>query len=110
MQVDGAPEHVAQLTLQVDELEQADVRLGLELDQHVDIALGTEVRAEHRAEEGQAVDVVAPAEASQPLLVDLDLQTHRRHTPSVPRAAVDRSAALYAMHLIRREVDDPRAA
>ena len=33
-----------------------------EFDEYVDIAVGTEIVAQHRAEEGQAPDVMPPAE------------------------------------------------
>src|SRR5665648_20915 len=52
VQVDLAPEELAELALQVDELKQADTGVGGELDKHVDVALGAEVVAQHGSEEG----------------------------------------------------------
>src|SRR3712207_7412556 len=45
---------------------------GLELDQHVHVAVGAEVVAQHRAEEGELADVVLPAELGDALAVDGD--------------------------------------
>jgi hypothetical protein len=42
--VDVASEEPAELALQIDELKEADPGIGGELDQHVDVALGAEVR------------------------------------------------------------------
>src|SRR5450830_752894 len=76
VQIDLAPEELTEFALQIDELKEADARVGGELDEHVDVALGAEVVAQHGSEEGEATDAAAAAEARQALLVDLNLQTH----------------------------------
>ena len=72
MQVHLASEELGELALQIDELEEADPRLGGELDQHVDVALGAEVFAKDGAEEGEATNAGAPAEGSQSIRVDIE--------------------------------------
>ena len=76
MQVDLASEELTELALQSDELKKADPGIGGELDQHVDVALRAEVLAQDGTKEGEAPDAAAPAEGSQPLCVDIDLQAH----------------------------------
>ena len=76
MQVHVASEELAELVLQIDELEEADPGIGGELDEHVDVALGAEVLTQNGAEEGEPKDAGTPAEGSQALSVDIDLQTH----------------------------------
>jgi hypothetical protein len=75
-QVDVASEELAELALQIDELKEADPGIRGELDQHVDVARGAEVLTQDGAEEGEAMDAAAPAEGSQSLGVDIDLQAH----------------------------------
>ncbi len=43
-----------------------------ERDRHVDVAVGPEVVAEHRAEEGELGDLPLPAELLDPVPVDRD--------------------------------------
>ena len=76
VQVDLASEELAELALQIDELKEADPGVVSELDEHVNVALGTEVLTQDRAEEREAMDAAAPTECSQSLCVDIDLQTH----------------------------------
>jgi len=76
VQVDVASEELAELALQIDELEEAGPGIRSELDQHVDVALGAEVLTQNGAEEGEPTDAGAPAESSQPLRVDIDLKAH----------------------------------
>jgi hypothetical protein len=50
IQVDAAPQNLGELILHPEERQPGDM-VRLELDQHVDIAVGTEVVAEHRPEQ-----------------------------------------------------------
>jgi hypothetical protein len=51
---------------------------GLKLDQHVDIAVRSEIIAQDRTIQGELADVMPPAEVGQSLMVDGDLRTHAR--------------------------------
>src|SRR2546426_2810407 len=50
----------------------------LEVDQHVHVAVWTEVRAQNRAEQGQPADVMTPAQRRQARVVDRDNHRHDR--------------------------------
>jgi hypothetical protein len=54
--------------------------IGLELDQHIDIAVGTEILSQDRPKQGQAPDVVPPAEFGHPLSWHVDARAW--HVPS----------------------------
>src|SRR5450756_237072 len=77
-QIDAATEKLAELLLHARHREVADRGLGLELDQHVDVALGAEIVAKHRAEERQAPDAAAAAELADALVIDAHGQAHGR--------------------------------
>jgi hypothetical protein len=72
VQVHLATEEGRQLTFHVEEGQARDVGR-LELDQDVDVARKREVAPQHRPEERQPLDVVAPAEVCEGPLVDGDL-------------------------------------
>jgi hypothetical protein len=66
---------------------------GLELDEHVHVALGREVVPQDRPEEGETPDMVTPAEVGDRLSIERDLHGHvfdsitrpRRRTLSIPQ-------------------------
>src|SRR6266849_229276 len=78
VQVDAAPQDRGQLILHPEEGEPGRLTR-FELDEDVHVALGREIVAQERAEEGQAADVVATAEVSDPLVWDLDAGAAGRH-------------------------------
>jgi hypothetical protein len=51
----------------------------LELDEYVDVALGPEVVSQDRAKQGEAANVMAPAEVGEGRPVDGDARRHRYH-------------------------------
>src|SRR5664279_1689032 len=62
LEVHPAAEHGLELLFHPDELEKVRCALGLELDEHVNVALGAKVVAQHRAEERQPPHMMPPAE------------------------------------------------
>ena len=61
----------------------------MELHQHVDVAVGAEVVAKDRAEQGQTRDVMPLAERRHRATVDWDVWAHGRNdTAAEPRATV----------------------
>lgn len=44
--------------------------LGLELNEHNDVTVGVKIRAQHRSEKRQALDVVLPAECRDLAFID----------------------------------------
>jgi hypothetical protein len=87
MEVHFASEELGELALQIDELEEADPRIGGELDQHVDVALEAEVLAKDGAEEGETTNAGAPAEGSWSPRVYIDLQAHCSSSSPEARAS-----------------------
>jgi hypothetical protein len=77
MQVNVASDELGELTLQIDELKQADAGIGGELDQYVDITLGAEVITQDSAKGGEPKDTGAPAKGAQLICIDVDLQAHQ---------------------------------
>src|SRR5437867_3807966 len=57
---------------------ETDHLAGLELDQHVHVAVRTEVIPQHGTKQRQLPDVMTPAERGDPLSVDGDSWAHRR--------------------------------
>jgi len=73
MQVDLPTQEGREVVLEVHQRETGNVP-GLELDEHVDVAVRSEVVAENRAKEGESPDVVAATEIGQALAIDRDLR------------------------------------
>src|SRR6266508_377622 len=89
-----APQEAGELLL---DLRQGEVRisvLGLELDEHVDVAVGSEVVAEDRAEQGQPADVVPPAKLGDALLRYLDARAAHA-TGMILRLSIPRSSTIF---------------
>src|SRR6185295_1302371 len=62
-----ASEERGELVLETNETQSRHVS-GLELDEHVDVALGPEILPQDGAEQGQPADVIAPAELGELVL------------------------------------------
>ena len=54
---------------------------GLELDEDVNIAVGSEVVTQDRPEESETPNVIAPTEVSKLFLIDCDSRTHALTIP-----------------------------
>jgi len=61
-EVDFAVEEVFEFVLHADEFEEADLVIGGEFDEEVDVGLVGEIVTEDGTEEGEFLDGVAPAE------------------------------------------------
>ena len=68
-EIDVAPEDRAEILLHRFDVETRFMSL-LELHQHVHVAVGAEVVAEHRPEQVEPPDVVPAAELGDPVVVD----------------------------------------
>src|SRR5258706_14095824 len=68
MQIHTATKYLAQFFSQHDELNVSNSRLWFELHQHINVAVWTEIRAQHRAEQRQLTDVMPLAKAADRLL------------------------------------------
>src|SRR5712691_3651489 len=80
VEVDPASQKISELFF---ELRQREVRITpvrLELDQHVDVAVGPEIVTKHGAEQRQPPDVMAPAEVGDPFAWNFDARAARRHS------------------------------
>jgi positive regulator of sigma E activity len=80
-----------QVVLEIEELEHAEVALWMELHQQVDIALGTDLAACHRAEQAQARNALA---AGAPVVA----------TPIAIATATDRAADASSISVATRNL------
>lgn len=71
VQIDPSAKQQGKFLLHVEERETRGMA-GLEFDQDIDIALGTEILTGHRAKEGQSPDVVLLVERSDSAIIDSD--------------------------------------
>ena len=79
-EIDGAPDQLFEFEDHRAEAEHAGSLAGLELHQHVDVALGGEVRAKDAAKERETSHAVARAERGYCPLWKVDaVQLHRQH-------------------------------
>src|SRR5450759_838641 len=81
-QVHFSAQHPAKLALHLHDAEQTGNMLKLELDQHIDVAVGSKAVREDGPEEREFADVVLPAKPLNPRERDLDsvkLPSHRVH-------------------------------
>lgn len=76
MEIHSSTEDSGELLLEVEEREPRCMA-GIELYQHVDVALGSEVVSKYRAEEREPADVMLATEGLDPAPVDRDLRDHQ---------------------------------
>ncbi len=75
----AAAENARQLLFHVIKLEEPDSAAGLEFDQHINIAIRTEIRTQDGTEKCQLADSVATAEEFQAVLRNWELNLHVQH-------------------------------
>ena len=96
VQIDLASELFAQLNLEASQTQQTHPSLGLELDEDIHVAVGSEVIAEDGPEEGQTAEVVGPAERLDLLIRNVD--SCLAHSGILPAGAARGNCVSCASH------------
>src|SRR5437667_12123548 len=95
VKVDPASQDARKLFLLTRQREVGVAVVRLELDQHVDVAVGPKVVAEHRTEQSQPPDVVAATEIRDLLARNLDACSALRHgMGTILRLSMSRSSTI----------------